>query len=89
VAENEEAVRDGIPCYTTFQALACPEALNRDKTTFFEGYVTKCIGSADVLFCLPIYFHSGLFFGYMPLKVVRTDSLTAVRIRVKHLFITT
>jgi hypothetical protein len=66
--------------------LACSGAKKRHKTTFFEGYITQDLDSAEVFRGLGIFcrfFALKDFLSYRPLKIVWADRPTAVRFRVK------
>ncbi len=71
-----------------FTTLACSEALNRHKLTFFEGYITLDLDSTGGfrgigIFCR--FFALKDFLSYRPLKKVWADRLTAMRFRVRVL----
>jgi hypothetical protein len=68
---------------------ACSEAENRHKLTFFEGYLTLDLDSAEVFRGIRIlcrFFALKDFLRNKPLKNVWADSPTAVRFRVKWNF---
>ncbi len=74
---------------TFFRTLACSEALNRHKLTFFEGNITLDLDSADIfhgigIFCRFLALKD--FLNNRPLKKVWADWPTAVRFRVNNLF---
>ncbi len=85
-AKNAAAVTDVIHIKQPFYDFGCFEALNRHNLTFFEGYITQDLDSAEVFCGIGIccqFFALKDFLSYRPLKKMWADPPTAVRFRVK------